>query len=155
MDVYFPGYNEEEIGAKVPDAIGVDPNEYFSCMNTFYKNDPVRKGDWILNWQSNKDGSPRKIGNNIYCVHVHHVVPNGVTDETYPMLAGQAKKMECPPQPFDLDKLTIHLIREALRADQFPELLSTFADPWRLAPADEVVPDFLNYIKKQYLIQAA
>jgi hypothetical protein len=87
-------------------------------------------------------------------MHVHHVVPNGVTDENYPMLAGQAKKMKCPLPPFDLDKLTIHLIRETLRSGQFPKLLPTYAKDfyhWRLAPADKVVPEFLEYIKEQYL----
>ena len=84
-----------------------------------------------------------------------YVVQNGVKHEYYPMLAGQAKNIECPPQPFDLDDRTIQLIREALRSGQFPELLSTYADTWRLAPADEVVPRFLKYIKEQYLINDA
>jgi hypothetical protein len=150
-----PDYNEEEIGAKIPDAIGVSPNEYFSSMNSFHSNSLVRAGDWILNWQSNNDGSPRMRGDNIYWVHVHHVVPNGIRNEYYPMLAGQAEERKCPPLPFDLDDRTIQLIREALRSGQFPELLSTYDDPWQLEPADEVVPEFLNYIKKQYITQAA
>ena len=91
-------------------------------------------------------------------MHVHHVVPDGVIDQYYPKLACHARGMIFPRPPFDLDDRTIQLIREALTSDNFPALLSTQAEDiyhWRLAPADEVVPEFLNYIKEQYLIQAA
>ena len=165
---YIPGdmdLNKEAIAAVVP-AIRLgensdDPKVYFSDWCAFREEDLITKGDWILMWQKRKsdtDSSPLMRGNNIYWMHVHHVVPDGVIDQYYPKLACQARGMIFPRPPFDLDDRTIQLIREALTSDNFPALLSTQAEDiyhWRLAPADEVVPEFLNYIKEQYLIQAA
>jgi len=84
----------------------------------------------------------------VYWMHVHHVVPNGAHDETYTKLACEAKHLSCPMSPFNLDKPTKKLIRDALNSGKYPELLSLNDDAWKLAPADKIVPKFLDYLKK-------
>jgi hypothetical protein len=144
-------YNEEKIGAVVPDANGLDPDDYFSETLFFLEEDSVEQGDWILCWYPRDDGYPRSNGN-VRWIHVHHVVPNGVNHDTYSKLIGQAKNLFCPPPPFTLDSHTKSLIRDALTSDEFPQLLALDIalddEASQLAPADAVVPRFLEYLRK-------
>jgi hypothetical protein len=75
-------------------------------------------------------------------------VPKGVKDDIYTKLVGQAKNLSCPMPPFTLDPRTKSLIRDALASYKFPQLLSLDDEPWRLATADAVVPQFLEYLQK-------
>lgn len=139
-------YNEEAINGVVPDAIGVKPDDYFKDAFMFHEKDSVQEGDWILCWYCKDDGYPRKDGK-VYWMPVHHVVPNGFHDDTYTKLVGQAKHLSSPPEPFDLDKQTKIAIRAALGSGKFPALLSLNDDEWRLAPADKIVPEFLDHVR--------
>lgn len=142
-------YNEEAINGIVPDAAGFEPDKYFSNSFMFHKDDSLKAGDWILGWHCRDDGKPRKDGK-IHWVHVHHVIPNGVHDDTYTKLGCEAKGLLTPAPPFSLDNLTKKLIRDALDTEKFPELLSLNDDNvWKLAPADNVVSKFLKYLQKE------
>jgi hypothetical protein len=141
-------YNKEAINAVVPDAKGIDPDDYFYDALHFHEKDSLQPGDWILSWHCRDDGYPRKNGE-IYWFHVHHVVPNGVHDDSYTKLVGQAKNLKCPTQPFTLDSRTKSLIRDALNSGKFLQLLALNDDVWRLALADKVVPKFLEYVRKK------
>jgi len=139
-------YNKESINGVVPDAIGVDPDDYFEDAMMFHEKDSVQKGDWVLGWHCRNDGYPYENGR-VYWMPVHHVVPNGIHDHTYSKLVGQEKGLSSLTEPFLLDKKTKGAIRAALNSGKFPALLSRNDDAWRLTPADKVVPKFLEHVR--------
>ena len=142
-------YNEEAICSVVPNAKGISPDEYFTDVLMFHEKDRIQPGDWILCWHCRDDGYPRK-NCEIYWFHVHHVVPNGIYDDNYTKLVGQAENLKCPPPPFSLvDPHTKSLIRDALSSNKFPELLALDDEIWRLTRADKMVPKFLEHLRKK------
>lgn len=156
---YIPGdlnYNWVEI-AKVVPAIGleandIDLNDYFSDWCPFREEDSINEGDWILLWRSTNYGLPHGRAN-LRWMQLHCIIPNGVYDTPWTMLACQSHTWQTDPEPFFLDAQTTNLIREALTLDRFHNLRWSSDDEynnWQLAPADELVPEFLQYIKEQY-----
>ncbi|MDD5034665.1 MAG: phospholipase D family protein [Methylococcaceae bacterium] len=150
-------YNIEAITAVVPEAIGLDPEVYFLDWLNFYEEDPIEPGDWLLCWRYRQDGYPYGRSK-AYWLQVHHVIPNGVSGvniDPYTKLGAQARNLLCTAPPFALDARTQTLIRCALKLPQFFALRSVDNNVWRLAPADAVVPRFLQYIREQYLRENA
>lgn len=114
----------------------------------FLEEDEITPGDWLLTWHQNEGGTPRKNGM-IEWIYVHHVVPDGIKDETYTKLVGQAQNLHTPAPPFSLDPETNQIIRDALSSGNFPELLQRGADKWKLAPADKKAKEFIQHIKNE------
>lgn len=139
-------YDNAAIGAVIPDA-EVSPDDYFSTVLQFLEDDHVEPGDWILSWHSRNDGLPRKNGT-ISWLHVHHVVPHGIVDDTYTKLVGQASNLKCGAPPFQLDTPTKKLIRAALESDRFSALRSVDDAVWHLQPADDVTSEFLVCLRE-------
>ncbi|OIR01266.1 hypothetical protein GALL_167380 [mine drainage metagenome] len=139
-------YNKKSINGAIPDAIGLEPDDYFEDALMFHEEDSVQKGDWVLCWQCRNDGLPYENGP-MYWMPVHHVVPNGFCDDTYTKLVGKEKNLTPLADPFRLDKTTKKAIRAALCSGKFPALVSRNADVWRLTPADKVVPKFLDHVR--------
>jgi hypothetical protein len=140
-------FNEKLIHDAVPDCR--DPDEYFLYTLQFHEDDDVQPGDWLLCWDCDDRGLPKKSGD-VSWMQVHHVIPNGFAAKDYSKLVGQTKrKLRRPLEPpFKLDDSTKTLIRKTLSSRDFPELLSLDEAIWHLGPADKVTPAFIDALKK-------
>lgn len=146
-------YDEDTIGRIVPEAKEVSPSDYFVQALQFLEEDPIEPGDWVLTWHCKNDGYPRKNGD-VSWMHVHHVIPHGVVDDTYTKLVGQAKNLKAGKPPFHLDSMTKELIRNALSSGNFPALLSLDDSPWKLSPSDAITRKFLEFVRNELLGKA-
>ena len=141
-------YNKSAIDNTIPEAKGIDPDDYFEDVLLFLEEDDVRPGDWVLCWHRRKNGMPRKNGE-VSWLYVHHVVSDGIKSDDYPKLVGEAKSrfLRRPLPPFELDEPTKRLIRKTLSSGSFPELLLLNDSLWHLGPADAVTPAFISALK--------
>ncbi len=140
--------NTENINAAFPETRRKSLEDYYFDIVCCLEEDDVRDGDWILCWKCKDNGLPTKNGH-ITWLRVHHVVPQGVCDEEpYTKLVGQIKEKAPGTPPFELTKGTKNLIRAALESGEFPELIDSDGSDWKLKPADNVTPRFLQYIQE-------
>jgi hypothetical protein len=140
-------YNVPNIQKVVPDLGSASPDDYFSEYFMFRNTDDIQVGDWILGWHSKDDGFPRKNGG-VGWMQVHHVVVDGINDDSYPKLAGQAIHLRQAPHPFRLDAATKEAIRRTLSSGDYPEMISSDDEDWHLKPADRVTKNFLEQSAK-------
>lgn len=126
-----------------------DPEKYFDDYNGFVDGDKIEKGSWVLNWECDHKYEPKKNGP-MNWMYVHYVIPHGLKNTGfYTQLVGQAKKKECPPVPFELDKTTKQSIRELLVSKEFSALCS-FKDPrkWRADQNEKCMDQFIDRLKQ-------
>lgn len=139
-------YATKTIHESVPDSLGTSPEDYFEDVMTFLEQDEVRPGDWVLCWQANDDGRPRKKGD-VSWMHVHHVIPKGSINDDYTKLVGQSKSLKVGAPPFRLDAPTKQGIRDALSSGLFPDFVSVDESPWEQPSADRSRA-FLKHVTK-------
>ena len=141
-------YNVPVVQAAIP-GIGKAVDDYVSDALSFFEEDEIKEGDWILAWNAYRNGLPRGQGNGMEWMYVHHVVPGGVTEADETKLTIEAASLRKPKEPFVLDRVTKNAVRAVLGTRAFPTLHPHKDDFWPLAPADEVVPAFLTAVQKE------
>jgi len=145
----YAHYDLKKIPIENPNIDDSAVDNYYTSMY-FLEEDDIQVGDWILCWQCNINGFPRKNGN-IEWMQVHCVIEDAVRgDEPYTKFVGQANDLKTGTPPFKLDNNAKQIIRDALESGEFFELISSDDSTWRLKPADKVTPRFLKYIQDNY-----
>lgn len=135
-------YNEEALGAVIPEAVAAGPENYFRETLAHDENYVIAEGDWLLCWPAIQNGRPSRRGC-IRWLHAHHVVPRGAEHPNYTKLIGEAKSEWLTPvrPPFRLGLKTQQIIRDTLNLEKFKKLRD---DEQRNA---ETVKDFLEYVR--------
>ena len=105
---------------------GVECYSCFSDYISFVESDSrlVKQGHWILVWHAKKNGFPSKNAKSEpYWLFVDQVIPRGVIDDTYTLLAGESSESvslgKVPPHPFKLDEPTVRALAEALSEERY------------------------------------
>lgn len=147
---YGDEVDERQVRRIIPKAAEVGSQRYFADWIQFREADKICPGDWLLCWNCNDDGRPRR-GGRVAWMFVHDVVSRGLKSKDYPKLAGEAarKFAKCPPVPFKLDSNAKDAIRKVLDSGEFEPLISRDERPWALKPADNVTAKFLSAVKKE------
>jgi len=136
-------YNEETLGAVIPEAVAAGPESYFRDTLAHDEGYNIEIGDWLLCWRANQDGRPSRRGC-ISWLHAHHVVPNGAVHDDYTKLIGEANPQWLTPVrwPFRLGPRTQQIIRDTLNLPNFRTL-------WNGEQRDaESVKDFLQHVRR-------
>ena len=119
-------YNSDVIPGAIHQPICTKLDDYFIEDFDFLPEDDIQEGDWILAWNIKQNGYPGK-NCEIYWMYVHHVIPSGYIQPSgspYTKLAGQAKSLRTPSEPFKLTDKKKDKIRAALNSSKFNAMLS-------------------------------
>jgi hypothetical protein len=125
-------YNTSAFEDAIPNLTVTSLNDYFSEGMQFLESDDVKVGDWLLCWNSDANGLPRK-GGSISWMCVHNVVPYGAEDEdsSYTKFVGKVSSLSSGSQPFKLDGEVKAAIRKALCMHEFKLLRCDNYEDWK------------------------
>lgn len=128
--------------------------DYFEDELYFLNKDKIKLGDWLLAWECEKSGKPRKNGA-VDWIYVHHVIDSGrnppkSSKDIYHKIAAESKLLKRPNPPFVLTPIVKACIREQILQyeDIMPDGAVLDSDkPWSQNKADKSTLAFLRTVQ--------